>query len=137
MNVEKVVMYSLTIVYSLIALIKECIELVRIGSRCWDVKRRERRPSQLNDPVHGNHGKMNLPRQGVKLHYVSKGDPKGKILLFIHGFPECWFSWRYQLQYFGSKSGFLAIAPDMRGYGDSDKPNGVDKYDVDLIVSGD
>lgn len=137
MSLEQVIMYSLTIIYSFLVLIRECMQMVRLRGRYWRVRRRESRPSQLCDGVHGRHETVEVGRSRIKMHYVSQGDPDGQIVLFLHGFPECWFSWRYQLHFFGSKSGFLAIAPDMRGYGDSDKPNGVDKYDVDFIVSGD
>ena len=135
MSLELIITYSLTIFYSLWVFVGQCILLITLRSRYFLVKKRESPPPLLNDPVHGQHHNITLPN-GMKFHYVSKGDPNGKIILFVHGFPECWFSWRYQLQYFGLKDGFLAIAPDLRGYGDSGKPEGVSNYDVDLIVSG-
>src|SRR5689334_16833031 len=45
------------------------------------------------------------------------------LVVFLHGFPEFWWSWRHQLRAF-AKAGYWAVAPDMRGYNESDKPDG-------------
>ncbi len=67
---------------------------------------------------------------GVKLHYVSAG--KGQLIIFLHGFPEFWYEWKNQLLEFGKDH--LAVAPDMRGYNLSDKPAGVDSYQMKHLV---
>ena len=67
---------------------------------------------------------------GVKLHYVEQG--KGPLILFLHGFPEFWYEWKSLIPEFAS--GHHAVAPDMRGYNLSDKPEPVDSYRVPLIV---
>ena len=68
---------------------------------------------------------------GIRLHYVSAG--RGKLIMFLHGFPEFWMAWENQLKEFGRD--YLAVAPDMRGYNLSDKPSGVENYHVkDLIA---
>lgn len=61
---------------------------------------------------------------GVRLHYVKQGT--GPLVLLLHGFPECWYSWRHQLPFLARK--FTAVAPDLRGYNLSDKPRGVSSY---------
>ncbi len=67
---------------------------------------------------------------GVRLHYVSRGE--GKLILFVHGFPEFWAEWENQLDAFGKD--YQAVALDMRGYNLSSKPENVDAYHVtDLI----
>jgi len=43
---------------------------------------------------------LQLYLQGVKIHYVEKGDRSKPLMLFIHGFPEFWYSWRHQLKEF-------------------------------------
>lgn len=134
-TIEHVFTYSLTIFYSFWVFIGQCILLITLRGRYFRVKKRESPPPLLTHPDYGTHHSVHL-ENGTKLHYVTKGDPNGKIILFLHGFPECWFSWREQLKYIGSKEGFLAVAPDLRGYGDSSKPNGTSRYDIDLIVSG-
>ena len=44
--------------------------------------------------------KISISFQGVKIHYVEKGDPSKPLMLFVHGFPEFWYSWRYQITEF-------------------------------------
>lgn len=58
---------------------------------------------------------------GVKLHLAEAGPERGPIVLMLHGFPEFWYSWRHQLAGLAD-AGFRAIAIDLRGYGESDKP---------------
>lgn len=67
---------------------------------------------------------------GVRLHYAEAGS--GKLMLFLHGFPEFWYAWRAQLEAFGTDH--HAVAPDMRGYNLSDKPDGVAAYRVKPLV---
>jgi pimeloyl-ACP methyl ester carboxylesterase len=52
-------------------------------------------------------------------------------MIFLHGFPEFWYSWRKQLTVF-SKTHWV-VAVDMRGYGDSDKPSGVSSYTTEIL----
>jgi pimeloyl-ACP methyl ester carboxylesterase len=67
---------------------------------------------------------------GVKLHYVEQG--KGELILFLHGFPEFWYEWKDLLPEFAKDH--HAVAPDMRGYNLSDKPEPVESYRVPVIV---
>ena len=67
---------------------------------------------------------------GVKLHYVTRG--KGRLILFLHGFPEFWYEWKDQLVDFGRDH--RAVAPDLRGYNLSSKPEKVEQYAVPLLV---
>jgi pimeloyl-ACP methyl ester carboxylesterase len=67
---------------------------------------------------------------GIRLHYVSVG--QGNLIMFVHGFPEFWGEWENQLVEFGQDH--QAVAPDMRGYNLSSKPEDVDAYHAkDLI----
>jgi len=68
---------------------------------------------------------------GVRLHYAHAGE--GPLMLFCHGFPEFWYTWRRQLEEFGRDH--LAVAPDMRGYNLSDKPAGVEAYRIAEIIA--
>jgi len=67
---------------------------------------------------------------GVRLHYVEQG--KGPLILFLHGFPEFWYSWKDLLTDFGRDH--HAVALDMRGYNLSARPEPVDAYRVPVIV---
>jgi pimeloyl-ACP methyl ester carboxylesterase len=68
---------------------------------------------------------------GVRLHYAERGSG-GRLVILLHGFPECWYSWRHQLLALGDN--FHVVAPDMRGYNLSDKPARVEDYKVDLLA---
>lgn len=68
---------------------------------------------------------------GIRMHYVEQGE--GFPVLFLHGFPELWYSWRHQIPAL-AEAGFHAIAPDLRGYGETDKPVGVELYDIHHLV---
>lgn len=72
-----------------------------------------------------------IPTNGIKMHIASVGT--GPVVLFLHGFPELWYSWRHQLLSLSSK-GYRAIAPDLRGYGDTDAPPSPDSYTALHIV---
>jgi pimeloyl-ACP methyl ester carboxylesterase len=67
---------------------------------------------------------------GVKIHYASLG--KGPLIVMIHGFPDFWYTWRNQMAELSSQ--FQTVAIDQRGYNLSDKPKGVDNYDMRLLV---
>ena len=67
---------------------------------------------------------------GVKIHYATLGE--GPLVVMIHGFPDFWYSWRRQME--GLSDRFQVVAIDQRGYNLSDKPKGVENYDVRLLV---
>jgi pimeloyl-ACP methyl ester carboxylesterase len=68
---------------------------------------------------------------GVRLHYVTQG--QGPLAILLHGFPEFWYSWRHQIPELAKQ--FRVVAPDLRGYNDSDKPRGVANYRVDTLTA--
>jgi pimeloyl-ACP methyl ester carboxylesterase len=77
---------------------------------------------------------LDLKAGDVRLHCAALGPPDGPLVLLLHGFPECWASWRYQLPALAA-AGFRAVAPDLRGYGQSDKPRGVAAYRGELLAN--
>jgi pimeloyl-ACP methyl ester carboxylesterase len=56
------------------------------------------------------------------------------LVVFLHGFPEFWWTWRHQLDAM-KRAGFWAVAPDLRGFNESDKPEGVSAYTVEKIAA--
>jgi pimeloyl-ACP methyl ester carboxylesterase len=68
---------------------------------------------------------------GIHLHIAEQGE--GAVVVLCHGFPESWYSWRHQLTAL-SAAGFRAVAPDMRGYGRSDRPEAIDQYTLLHLV---
>jgi pimeloyl-ACP methyl ester carboxylesterase len=69
---------------------------------------------------------------GVKIHYAALGDKQKPLIIMIHGFPDFWYSWRAQMA--GLSNEYYCVAIDQRGYNLSDKPKGVEQYDMKLLV---
>src|SRR6187401_2189069 len=69
---------------------------------------------------------------GVKIHYATLGDKSKPLVVMIHGFPDFWYTWRDQMQ--ALSSDYYVVAVDQRGYNLSDKPKGVENYDMRLLV---
>lgn len=67
---------------------------------------------------------------GVKIHYATAG--KGPLVLFIHGFPDLWYTWRHQMAALADD--YQVVAMSQRGYNLSDKPKGKENYDFKYLV---
>ena len=67
----------------------------------------------------------------VRLHYVEAGD--GPLIVLLHGFPEFWFGWRLQIAPL-AMAGFRVVAPDLRGYNKSSRPEGVKAYRAETLA---
>ena len=72
-----------------------------------------------------------IEANGIHLHIAEQGE--GPLVVLCHGFPESWYSWRHQLAAL-SAAGYHAVAPDMRGYGQSDRPEPIDQYTLLHLV---
>lgn len=70
---------------------------------------------------------------GIRMHIAEQGE--GPLVLLLHGFPESWYSWRHQLPALAA-AGYHAVAPDQRGYGQTDRPDKVEQY-TQLHLVGD
>jgi len=70
----------------------------------------------------------------VRLHCAEMGPRDGAPVILLHGFPSFWYGWCHQLPAL-AEAGFRVIAPDMRGYGSSDKPGGVANYRVEVLAA--
>lgn len=68
---------------------------------------------------------------GIRMHVAECGS--GPLVVLCHGFPESWYSWRHQLRALAD-AGFHAVAPDMRGYGQTDRPEAIDQYTLLHLV---
>jgi pimeloyl-ACP methyl ester carboxylesterase len=68
---------------------------------------------------------------GIRMHLAEAGS--GPLVVLCHGFPESWYSWRHQLPAL-AEAGFHAVAPDMRGYGQTDRPEAIDQYTLFHLV---
>src|SRR3984885_9903341 len=84
-------------------------------------------PTSWVDPAMPEVTHRMIEANGIRLHVAEQGE--GPLVILCHGFPECWYSWRHQLPAL-AKAGFRAVAPDLRGYGLSDRPEEVEKYTI-------
>src|SRR5271157_6397306 len=64
---------------------------------------------------------------GIKMHIAEQGE--GPLVVLAHGFPELWYSWRHVLPALAA-AGYHAVAPDMRGYGQTDAPANIEDYTI-------
>jgi pimeloyl-ACP methyl ester carboxylesterase len=86
--------------------------------------------TQSFDPrISGVRHKVN----GVTLHCIEAGPSEGPLVILLHGFPEFWWGWRYQIGPLAD-AGFRVLVPDQRGYHLSDKPEGRRAYDLDTLA---
>jgi pimeloyl-ACP methyl ester carboxylesterase len=86
----------------------------------------------LNSPVSGITLKR-VKANGIQIRYAEIGT--GPLLLFCHGWPESWYSWRHQLVALAA-AGYRCVAPDMRGYGGTEAPPAIESY-TQLHLVGD
>jgi pimeloyl-ACP methyl ester carboxylesterase len=70
---------------------------------------------------------------GIKMHIAEDGE--GPLVVLCHGFPELWYSWRHQLKAL-AEAGYHVVAPDQRGYGQTDRPEAIEDYNI-LQLCGD
>ena len=68
---------------------------------------------------------------GINIHYVDEGE--GPLVILLHGYPFLWYLWRHQIKAIAA-AGYRVIAPDQRGYGQTDRPDGVASYDITHLV---
>lgn len=72
-----------------------------------------------------------IESNGIRMHVAELGS--GPAVLMCHGFPESWYSWRHQMRAL-AQAGYRAIAPDMRGFGQTDAPEAIDQYTLFHLV---
>jgi pimeloyl-ACP methyl ester carboxylesterase len=73
-----------------------------------------------------------IETNGIKMRIAEEG--RGPLVLLLHGWPESWYSWRHQLPVLAA-AGYHAVAPDMRGFGKTDKPPAVGDYDIQHLTA--
>src|SRR4051794_37000145 len=86
----------------------------------------------MNELRHGFVVTQQAPE--VKLHYVEVNHhPRNPLVIFLHGFPDFWYSWRDYLPAM-AREGYHAVAVDLRGYNESSRPLGIDSYHINRLV---
>jgi len=125
------VMYYIAVcIFSSMGIFSLLVQIIRKGRSYFHVRDRPNPPACLQNSELGEHRYIRL--KDVKLHYVEKGDHNKPLMIFVHGFPEFWFSWRHQIREFSRD--YWVVAIDQRGYGDSDKPRGKAHYKIEKMV---
>ncbi len=74
-----------------------------------------------------------IETNGIRLRTVVEGN--GPLVILLHGFPQCWYLWRHQIDPL-LEAGFQVAVPDQRGYGGSDRPEAIEAYDI-VNLTGD
>src|SRR5712691_7861219 len=83
------------------------------------------------EPVEQGMSHRFIETNGLNMHIAEKG--KGPLVLLCHGFPENWYSWRHQLPAL-TAAGYHVVAPDQRGYGQTDRPDPIEAYTILHLV---
>jgi pimeloyl-ACP methyl ester carboxylesterase len=68
---------------------------------------------------------------GIRMHYIDEGH--GPLVILLHGFPYLWYMWRRQIGALAA-AGFRVVVPDQRGFGQSDRPDSIEAYDMSQAV---
>jgi len=124
--------YTLCLYYNLkYAIAVAWLFATRAHTKFWVVKDRPEPPKCLLDPELGDHKYVTV--NGIKLHYVEKGDHSKPLMVFVHGFPEFWYSWRHQIREFSKD--YWVVAVDNRGYNESETPKNIEGLRIDLLAA--
>jgi pimeloyl-ACP methyl ester carboxylesterase len=91
-----------------------------------------RQQSNSKSPVKGVTFRR-IESNGINMRIAEMGD-SGPLVLLAHGWPESWYSWRHQITVL-AKAGYRVVAPDMRGYGETDAPAEVGAYDIERLTA--
>ena len=70
----------------------------------------------------------------IRLRVAVEGEKNAPLIVLVHGFPESWYSWRHQLKAL-AEAGYRVAAPDVRGYGGSDRPEEINAYTMEALTS--
>ena len=73
-----------------------------------------------------------IETNGIKMYIAQQG--QRNLVILYHGFPECWYAWRHQITAI-AEAGFHVVAPDLRGYGQTDQSESVEAYNILQLTS--
>jgi pimeloyl-ACP methyl ester carboxylesterase len=82
-----------------------------------------------DDPQAFNHRFAEV--NGIRMHYVDEG--QGPLVILLHGFPYLWYMWRRQILALAA-AGYRVVVPDQRGFGQSERPDSIEAYDISQSV---
>jgi len=127
----RILTYAIALFWGAVIFGNSIYLMVKTGpTKFFSKKKRTTRPLCLDEGSLGTHSFVRL--KNIRMHYVVSGPESRPLMLFIHGFPEFWYSWRHQIRAFNKD--YRCVAIDMRGYGETEKPKGMENYTVDLLA---
>src|SRR5215469_18535577 len=103
--------------------------ILRLASNCQSAKAS---PLAADEASMSEFTNKFVQTNGIRMHVVEAGS--GYPVVMCHGFPELWYSWRHQMRALAD-AGFRAIAPDQRGYGETDAPQPIEAYTQRQLVA--
>ncbi|XP_068971314.1 epoxide hydrolase 4-like isoform X1 [Bombus flavifrons] len=127
---EIVKLHFLSFVYGLYLIVKRFPKWVWDPKKFFMMQQRDKPPPCLVDNNLGTHSYVKI--KGVKFHYVEAGNKNDPLILLLHGFPDCWLSWRKQIPCLTQH--YRVIAIDLKGFGDSDKPAAKSCYKIQVLI---
>lgn len=129
-SISLFILYSIAIFYGVLVCFQVFYRFCCEGFAIFRKTVRTQVPECLEDANLGEHSFLTT-KSGHKFHYVAKGDDGKPLMLCVHGFPEFWFSWRFQLPEFCDD--YRVVAIDFRGYGESYRPKNISDYKASLL----
>lgn len=120
---------ALAVIFGLVRIVTAVPRWIRGGSRGGGGARLSP-PECLSDPLLGRH--LYVKIRGTKYHYVENGSRRQELVLLLHDFSDFWYGWRSQLR--GLSGSNWVVAPDLKGFGDSDKPFLARQYKDQVLV---
>ncbi|XP_034948514.1 epoxide hydrolase 4-like isoform X2 [Chelonus insularis] len=127
----KAKLFILCFVYGFYFILKRLVKWAWNPKKFFDMRQRDKPPLCLVDNSLGKHSYVKL--KGIKFHYVEAGEMNKPLVLLLHGFPDCWLSWREQLPILSEH--YRVIALDLKGFGDSDKPTNRRSYKIEILIN--
>ncbi|CAK9819106.1 Epoxide hydrolase 4 [Anthophora plagiata] len=129
-TLEIIQLHFLSFVYGWYLIVQRFLKWVWDPKKFFMMKQRDKPPPCLVDNNLGTHSYVKI--RGVKFHYVEAGNKTKPLILFLHGFPDCWLSWREQIPCLAEHYRIVAI--DLKGFGDSDKPSTTRSYTIHVLI---
>nr|CAD7455454.1 unnamed protein product [Timema tahoe] len=128
---ESLKIHLFSFIFGLWVILKRVVRWGWKSKDFFEQQKRDTPPPCLIDSSLGRHSHVKL--NGVKFHYLETRGGRGQpLLLLLHGFPDCWLSWRHQIPVLADH--FRVVALDLKGFGDSDKPLGRSSYRIDKLL---
>lgn len=128
---ETIKLHFLSFTYGIYLIIKRFFKWIWDPKKFFMLRQRDQPPPCLVDNSLGTHSYVKI--KGVKFHYVEAGNKSKPLVLLLHGFPDCWLSWREQIPHLAEH--YRVVAIDLKGFGDSDKPFNKRSYKVEILIN--